>query len=584
MYELISNSSNINFMFIKVWKYTAPYCLAVSLPLAIVYPAGAQNQMSTYSPIDPDCPQQQFEQYLKDIELNRDEYLKLVERATDGLAYCAAKAVPNLKRVFQGGRFGNVMQDLSRIGKEGKDAFPKVMMSLKNQLQSEKTVLKDRIEIAIVLGRLGENRLAISTLLKIFDSVDSVWEAEKTALALGEIGAASPEVISTLIKALQNPRNDITRSSAALALGTLKEKTALPILNKMLKSEKDSLIVTNVALALLSIGGDSKDIPRVITSAILDQKTQFTNVEGLVEDLTDRQLLIVRLLGSQMKESVPILVTALEKRGKGEPELQLKVIDTLAEIGAAAKDATPVLIQQLQYKKDPQDPYRHLNVIRGTTKALGAIGPSARAAVPFLKKVLAELKDPYDKDYLQIDILEALGRIGEIDIAVPFLLKILQQEQQQLLVRLPEIGDGLFIDTNKMGNLRSIGQALNRIGTLAVPYLVADLQSPDSNKKRGAAYGLSKIDSLPPETINLLTKVVKDEKTELNTRRFAAYGLERANVDVQWFFTKYNLTPSKRATCGNEAYFDPYSGLCYLPGRNGGVSLFEEIKRRLGGN
>jgi len=566
-------------MFGKVWKYGVSYCLAVVGVIAISYPADAQSKMSTYPPINPDCPQQQFEQYIKDIEL-KNEFNSLVERATDGLAYCAARAVPILKNIFQDERFEYLMGELSRIGKEGKDAFPDVMMSLKNQLQSKDTPLEKRIEIATVLGRLGETRLATSTLLKIFADLpaDEVREAEKTALALGEIGVASPEVVPTLIKAVQNPRNGLSRSSAALALGILKEKAAIPVLNKMLKSEKDSLIVTNVALALLSIGGDSKDIPRVITSAILNQQTQFT---GIKEDLTDRQLLIVRLLGSQMKESVPVLVAALEDRGKREPELQLKVIDTLAKIGAAAKDATPVLIQLLQYKKDPENIYHYLNVIEKATNALGAIGHSARTAVPFLKQLFADLKDPYDKDYLQIPILEALGRIGETDLAVPFLLKILQQEDQQLLVRLPEVGDGVYIDTVKMGHVMSIGQALNRIGILAVPYLVADLQSPDLTKKRGAAYGLSEIDSLPKETSNLLTRVVKDEKTELDTRRLVAYALERANVDVQWFFTQYNFSPSTKATCGVEAYFNRYTGLCYLPGRNGGASLFEEIKRRL---
>ncbi|WP_445174797.1 HEAT repeat domain-containing protein [Microcoleus sp.] len=535
--------------------------------------------MGTYPPINPDCPQQQFDQYIKDIEI-KDRYNSLVERATDGLAYCGARAVPTLKNIFQDERFEYLMKELSRIGKEGKDAFPDVMMSLKNQLQSKDTPLEKRIEIATVLGRLGETRLATSTLLKIFADLpaDGVREAEKTALALGEIGVASPEVVPALIKALQNPGNGLSRSSAALALGILKEKAAIPVLNKMLKSEEDSLIVTNVALALLSIGGDSKDIPRVITSAILNQQTQFTDIK---EDLTDRQLLIVRLLGSQMKESVPVLVAALEDRGKREPELELKVLDTLAEIGAAAKDATPVLIQMLQYKKDPENRYHYLDVIEKATHALGAISHSAKTAVPFLKQLLDDLKDPYDKDSLQIHILEALGRIGETDLAVPFLLKILQQNDQQLLVRLREVNDRVYIDTRKMSRLSSIGRALNRIGTLAIPYLVTDLQSPDSKKKRSAAYGLSEIDSLPEETINLLSRIMKDEKTQLDTRRLAAYALERANVDVQWFFTQYNLSPSTKATCGNEAYFNRYTGLCYLPGRNGGASLFKEIKRRI---
>ena len=102
----------------------------------------------------------------------------------------------------------------------------------------------------------------------------------------------------------------MARSSAAIALGTLKEEAseAVPYLNKMLKSEKDSLILANTALALLSIGEKSEEISVVTTASIINQETQLTYYRHQV---SERQRLIVKLLGDRMNNSIPKLVSIL---------------------------------------------------------------------------------------------------------------------------------------------------------------------------------------------------------------------------------------------------------------------------------
>ena len=257
---------------------------------------------------------------------------------------------------------------------------------------------------------------------------------------------------------------------------------------------------------------------------------------------------------------------------------QKRIIETLAEIGSAAKDSTPILMEYVQ----SQNPELSLSAI----EAIGAIGSSASIAIPTLKEVLKEQirvdnSDGFYKMFQfeerQIIALEALGRMGEVTIAVPSLLSFLQVDLQAIVLKNNRVSYKLF-------TLRRAGEALNRIGMPAVPYLIADLQSTSPHKKLRSVYGLLQIDSLPKEAIDLLSSVVRDEKLDLDIRRLAAYSLERSNIDVLWFFNQYNLTPASKAVCRHsDDWFDNYIGQCLAPPKNGGASLFDQIKKIFGG-
>jgi HEAT repeat protein len=597
-----------------------PYVLL----LGIANPANAEitggYYLGVYPPINTNCPQKDFEQYVQQIEQyskkTSSNYIFINDWVWKSISYCGVKALPILREAFKADKElrEHVMFALSGIGKEGKEALPEVIQSLKQgsyfaistaghmgiyaksaipvllENLTDKTDYYNQFIIAEALGQIGETRIAMSILLDLLKNIPpkKVNLAEEIAFALVKLSKTSPEVVPALIDILKNSRNGLARSSAAIALGALKEKAsgAVPYLNKMLKSEKDSLILTNTALALLSIGEKSEEISVVTTTSIINQETQFRDREwtGYRHQISERQLLVVRLLGDRMNNSIPTLVSMLKKKGvnganaKDRIGLQKRIIETLAEIGSAAKDSTPVLMDYVQ----SQNSELSLSAI----EAIGAIGSSAKIGIPTLKEVLKEqIKVDNSSGFRmfqfeerQIIALEALGRIGEVSIAVPSLLNFLQVDLQTIVVLKPKRV------SYKLFTLRRAGKALNRIGMPAVPYLIADLQSTSPHKKLRSVYGLLQIESLPKEAIDLLSSVVRDEKLDLDIRRLAAYSLERSNIDVQWFFNQYNLTPASKAVCRHsDDWFDNYIGQCLAPPKNGGASLFDQIKKIFGG-
>jgi HEAT repeat protein len=99
-------------------------------------------------------------------------------------------------------------------------------------------------------------------------------------------------------------------------------------------------------------------------------------------------------LGSAARDAVPALVQAL-----GETEGAPTVEAALARIGPAAAEAVPALVLDLQHK----DAGRRWRAAR----TLGRLGPAARAAVPGL---VDALHDP--EEMVRAHAARALGRIG----------------------------------------------------------------------------------------------------------------------------------------------------------------------------
>lgn len=187
--------------------------------------------------------------------------------------------------------------------------------------------------------------------------------AEKWAAAaiLHELVTRSENPIVALIEALHYERQSISiqnlvRSFAAASLAKLcpTAKESLPALEQTLKSEQDSGIYYVAASALAAIG----------------------------------------------PEAVPALTSALTaavytKRGP--------IIRALGELGSAAKQAVPMLMEVLQ------DPVLHdyLGVRSQAAESLGKIGPEAGAAVPAL---IEALKD--ENSTVRSAAAGALGEIG----------------------------------------------------------------------------------------------------------------------------------------------------------------------------
>ena len=68
-----------------------------------------------------------------------------------------------------------------------------------------------------------------------------------------KVGAASPEVVPALIGCLKD-RDSNVRSHAADALGKLKAKQALPALQQLWKTDKDTFVHSSAGSALEALG------------------------------------------------------------------------------------------------------------------------------------------------------------------------------------------------------------------------------------------------------------------------------------------------------------------------------------------
>ena len=155
--------------------------------------------------------------------------------------------------------------------------------------------------------------------------------------------------------------------------------------------------------------------------------------------------------------------------------------------------------------------------------------------------------------------------------------------------------------TEKSEIFRRLGKAFSRLDPSAAPVLARMLTSDIYLQEIGylepefpivrrvAAYGLSEMNDLPDEIIRILEGIVRDQKIDLDTRRFAAYSLETTNTDVQWLFDQYQLVPYQNFDCrphhqaAHADFFDKYGGQCesHIFILNGGGSLFAEIKQLL---
>lgn len=226
--------------------------------------------------------------------------------------------------------------------------------------------------------------------------------------------------------------------------------------------------------------------------------------------------------GGLCQEAVKALVEAL---GDEDWRVRVYVADALAEMGPAASEAVPGLIENLT-DQDPEDLLRS-----PAAEALVQIG---REAVPPLIGALATKQ--YDVRCLGIKALVGIG-----DAAVPQLLKALQDKN--LRVRkfaaeaLGEIGDQealpALVDALSDKNHRvrlAVVEALGAIGinSAAVPSLIQMLKEGNERIRQSAAKALG----CPAgrEALGALIDALRDSKTQV--RVAAAKALVRIGSDA----------------------------------------------------
>ena len=222
---------------------------------------------------------------------------------------------------------------------------------------------------------------------------------------------------------------------------------------------------------------------------------------------------------------------------------------------------------------------------RDAVTALGEMGTAAKPTIPVLYRVLVEslvAREPnigdscdFTPKEFKIAVIEALGKVGEVKLASTYLLKVIEDNR--------EIDDPSW-RSHKLYSIRAAGNSFQEIGLPAVPFLISALMDSEPQRRQAAAYGLAMIGQLPNEALNPLIAVMNNENEDLDVRRLTAYALENSGVDVQEFFNQTNLAPASKAVCPDEPdFFDIYFGLCIVAPKNGGGSLFDWLKEKLGG-
>jgi HEAT repeat protein len=119
-------------------------------------------------------------------------------------------------------------------------------------------------------------------------------------------------------------------------------------------------------------------------------------------------------MGRHAEKAVPELRRMLT--APGHRLVHYAILETLEQIGPAAKGATPEILGRLS---DPDE-----NVRRSAIRALGKVSPPAELAVPAL---VAILQDSNAKAY-HLDAIESLGAIGPAAKAALLALTAVEQE------------------------------------------------------------------------------------------------------------------------------------------------------------
>lgn len=184
---------------------------------------------------------------------------------------------------------------------------------------------------------------------------------EQAAMVLGALGAADPNVISTILPLL----DDVTTAPYAIgALGLSRQTSAVPGLIKQLNNENASVRIS-VIQALASLGDRLATEPMMALLAKGGDDYQRVTLVAALGSLKD-------------PKAVPTLA-ALAKDGGAPDSLRQRAIMSLGRINSP--DALPVLIQ---LAGSPGQAMQLRQV------AVGALGDFGDAAIPTLLESLSE--------------------------------------------------------------------------------------------------------------------------------------------------------------------------------------------------
>lgn len=620
----------MNFSSSQLSRYAFLIRLTIgSILLTCIYSTPSWASYQIYPPIDRKCPKEQLDKYIS--VLNNTKDLRTIGRsnversfAIKALSFCGAKAVPTLQDILRNKTTNeynifNALNALWNIGPEASSSIPEVinlldreidgnghdyiiahsLRALRNISRNSNLTLKDLLEqnknhvkiksdllkkirisrdISVIeeLGKFGDENLASSILLPLIEKYKT-GTSERASLAIANIGLTD-STFSSIINLL-HAHNPCVIKNAALVLGIAgrNNENTVPYLKDVLINSDNALVKNAAALSIINFElsskkGDTlnfidKDIILEIAS-IYSRKSSLEKtscVQG--DELFDVSFgeILNALSTVASSKCIPTLVSILPdliEIAGDENYNYIEVINLIGTMGAQAKTSKTELVELF---------YRPFNLKNQEIEMLD------------INMFKHNLKLHYKR---KIAIAKVLGKIGEMDIAIPYLINILKSNI--FYTQNPDsIKRWYEFEADEAG---AASQALGDIGISVLPYLISEIDGLNPLQKRAAVYvlyDLSRKHTLPQVAFNTLAKILEDKHIDINTRRIAAYALENSGENVNWFFSEMGLLPLKNVTClpdtvyttQYQEYYDIFTGKCYPdPKGGGGPDLYSRIR------
>jgi HEAT repeat protein len=361
---------------------------------------------------------------------------------------------------------------------------------------------------------------------------------KQAAYVLGEIGPEAGAAVVPLIETLKDPNVQV-RIYAARALWKVDNqgKTAVTTFSEALRDPEAGPVARRLAIDNLGeLGPHAQAAQPALTTALKDSDVQV-------------RLYAARALWKvdpRQSKSVAATLNAVLNDAAAPLEVRRLAIDTLAELGKDAREASPALTKLLG------DPNVYVRV--KAARALWAIDGQALPIADTLRKSLA-YDDPKDADSAAVRSWAAyvLGELGiEGKQAYPELLKALSDKDETVrrqaanaLARLADPTDRLDPEPLQNAALRKDEAVFVRVNAaralwkvdkskakLVTDVLLAALKEPGADTRRLAIETLADIGPEAAKVgVGALNAALQDKSPEV--RRAAADALPKMGADAK---------------------------------------------------
>lgn len=410
-----------------------------------------------------------------------------------------------------------VLPAINSIAGMGADAVPMLVESLKDP--------KARYWAEIALAELGPAAAPAVDALSTAAAEGDIHERMQAILTLAAIGEPAAKAADLLQEALASNEGSL-QFAAAYAAGRMRLASADEMLGKAAAAEDPFLasvatwararikpddkerVKDAVTKLLAGLSSDNPAVRRSGISALSDLTGNLADgdeaalSEGFIRLLTDADPGVHMQAGAALIRQGAVAVKPL-KAAIDDPERRRAVLEILAAIGGAAKDAVDPLVGLLG-NADPE--------LRGEAAvALAAIGPDAAPAVPALQQILSSETTPAGLLY---PTAYALGRIGPA--ARPALDQLMKFSAS----------DDDFLATVAVWAAVKINPGEASMFEAAVPRLRKALRSDRELVRLEAAVALGDIGPAARSAVPILELVAEDDPLPA-VREAAAAALEK---------------------------------------------------------